>query len=68
MDKFTSKAPPDWYTPQELDEIERRTRQQLIHDRAIEALEIKPGMSDYVLRQILHYAEEVKGERREPGD
>lgn len=64
MGKITSKAPPNWYTPQELNEIERRVRQQLIHDRAIEALEIQPGTSDYVLRQILHYAEEVKGERR----
>ena len=52
------------YTPSELKEIWKRVQWQLTHDAALDAVGVKPGMTDYVLRQILHYADEVKKERR----
>ncbi len=60
---FESNAPKDWYTPSELSEIWARVWEQLAHDGLIHVLKVQQASDNYVLRQILYYAEEVMSER-----
>jgi hypothetical protein len=45
----------DALTPDKLQWVEIMVNNQLENDNATNALEIKPGFSDYVLRQIIYY-------------
>lgn len=51
-------------TPQKMDWIYLMVKAQLENDNAGNALQISPGMSDYVLRQIIYYAIDcIKGDQ-----
>ena len=53
------------YTPNEIKEIWKRVQKQLYDDSAPGVIRINDGYSDYVLRQILYYADEVIDGRRD---
>jgi len=46
----------DTLTPYKLQWIELMVKAQLENDNAIDCLIVKPGMSEYVYRQIIYYA------------